>query len=368
MARDKNLRVAMVITALGCGGAEKVFSQLASFLAARGHAVRVLVLHGGEVFFPLSPAVELRLCPVAGGPAVRRFQHRHAWLRWQLAEFSPGVVVSFIEVANVHTLLAAPPYLPVIVSERTDPRWHRPPLLYRLLRRRLYRRAARVLVQWDELRSWAERRWPARLVEVIPNPVFPASPAPPLDRAPAVVSFGRLSPEKGYADLLRAFAKAAGAFPAWQLMIFGEGPQRSHLSLLAQQLRVHERLYLPGAVPDPAAHLRQGDVFALASRYEGFPNALAEAMARGVAVVAYGCSSGLGKLIRPGVDGVLVPAGDGVALAGALARLMGNEEERLRLAQSAREVTQRFPAEEILARWEELCRQLVRKGESERRF
>ncbi|MEP0773313.1 MAG: glycosyltransferase [Acidobacteriota bacterium] len=336
-----------------------MFSRLASFLALQGHQVRVLVLHGGETFFPLPSTVELQRCPVAGGAAMARFYRRQMWLRRQLREFAPDLVLSFIEVANVHALLAAPPRVPVIVSERTDPRWHRPPAVYRALRGLVYGRAAHVLVQSEGLRSWAERRWKHGAAAVMPNPVFPAPPAPPLDRSPRVVSFGRLSEEKSYGDLLKAFAGVAPTFPEWQVVIFGEGPQRPRLLGLVQRLHLQGRALLPGAVPDPAAQLRRGDVFALTSRYEGFPNALAEAMARGVAVVAYDCPSGPRELIRSGVDGVLVPSGDLQALAEALRRLMESEQDRLRLGERAREILQRFPADEILARWETLCQRVA---------
>lgn len=353
------LRVALVITAMGCGGAERQLAHLAAFLGQRGHRVRVYVLHGGEVFYPLPPQVEVIPFSGAGATSLGRGWRRWRWLRRGLAAWRAEVVVSFIDVANVLALLAAPRHLPVVVSERTDPRWHRPPAAFRVLRRALYRAAVRVVVQSEELRQWACRHAARERVVVLPNPVFPVTPAPPAGRSPQLVAAGRLSPEKGFGFLLAAFAGLAARFPQWQLVIYGEGEERAELEAQVRSLGLDGRVLLPGVVGDPAAQLRQGDIFVLPSRYEGFPNALAEAMAAGVAVVAFDCPSGPRQLIRHGVDGLLVPPGEAAALAAALARLMTDPEERQRLAARAPEVVRRFPADEILVAWEWLCREVV---------
>ena len=357
-----SLRMALVITAMGCGGAERQLAHLATFLAQHGHRVKVFVLHGGEVVYPLPPEVEVALCPNDSASALARAWRRRRWLRQALVASAAEVAVSFIDVANVVTLLAAPRHLPVIVSERTDPRWHRCPAPYRALRRLLYPTAARLVVQSDELRAWAVRYTSAERLVVLPNPVFPASPAPPPDGSPRLVAAGRLAREKGFDLLLEAFAQVAARFADWSVVIFGEGDQRGALAQCIERLGLAGRVQLPGVVRDPARHIRQGDIFVLPSRYEGFPNALAEAMASGAAVVAFDCPSGARQLIRAGVDGVLVPAGDTVELAAALARLMADPDGRRRLAARAPEVVARFPAQEILARWEQLCREVVVGG------
>lgn len=355
----ERLRVALVITALGCGGAERQLAHLAAFLGQRGHAVKVFVLHGGERFYPVPPAVELVPFPGDGVTPLGRGWRRWRWLRRALSAWPAQVVVSFIEVANVFALLAAPRHLPVIVSERTDPRWHRPPRTFRVLRRVFYPRAARLVVQSEELRHWAGLHVARERVVVLPNPVFPAPPVRPGEAGPQLVGGGRLSREKGFDLLLETFTQLGPRFPQWQLVIYGEGEQRGELEAQVRRRGLVGRVRLPGVVRDPAAHLRQGDIFVLPSRYEGFPNALAEAMAAGVAVVACDCPSGPRQLIRHGVDGLLVPPGDPEALAAALQRLMANPQERQRLAARAPEVVRRFPAEEILATWEQLCSEVV---------
>ena len=157
-----------------------------------------------------------------------------------------------------------------------------------------------------------------------------------------IVGLGRLADHKGFDLLLAAFQEVAADHPDWVLEIFGEGDQRPILEQYRDQHRLGDRVRLPGWTDRPAAVLSRGDIFVLPSRYEGFPNALLEAMACGLACISFDCDSGPREIIRPGVDGLLVPAGDVAALASALGQLMSDSDLRQRLGNRAREVVTRF--------------------------
>jgi len=360
------LEVACVITAMGCGGAERVLAALARHLAARGHGVRLHVLNEPDVFFDLPAAVEVRAfarAPHAAAARATRPWRRLRWLREQLAAASPDVVVSFIEVANVLALLAARGLgLPVVVAERSNPHRHPVPWPYGWLRPWLYRGAARVVVQTEATAAWARRLVAPERVAVLPNPVWPPGDAEPeLALGPGrwLVSMGRLVPLKRFDMILEVFAQLAPRHPEWSLLILGEGEQRPALERAVMRHGLGGRVLLPGAVRAPAALLRRCDLFVLASEYEGFPNALGEAMACGLPAVAFDCPTGPAEIVRDGVDGVLLPNGDRQALQAALDRLMADDQARLRLAARAGEVVQRFDAARILARWEALVGSLA---------
>jgi glycosyltransferase involved in cell wall biosynthesis len=370
----------MVVTALGCGGAERRITSLADGLSARGHRVDVAVLHAGSPFFTMDEQVEVRFFERdrldRGGPIQRAgaFVRRPVWLARTLRASRPDVVVSFIDVANTITLLATlGSGLPVVVSERTYPPSRHLPWQYEVLRRLLYPRAARVVVQTGRAADWA-KAWlePSRVV-VLPNPVprqrggidsggvdpDGVGPDGPDDRGRAlrlppgrwIAGMGRLHPLKGFDLLIEVFAGLAQRHPGWGLVLLGEGEERPRLEHMVQARGLGGRVLLPGQVHGPAAVLRQCHLFALTSSREGFPNALCEAMACGLAPVSFDCAAGPGEIIRHGVDGLLVQPGDADGLARGLERLMRDEALRQELAARAAEVCDRFDEALVLDRW-----------------
>ncbi|MCA1906305.1 MAG: glycosyltransferase, partial [Desulfarculus sp.] len=179
---------------------------------------------------------------------------------------------------------------------------------------------------------------------------------------PTVVAMGRLDPGKNFGLLIRAFALARAKQPAWRLAILGEGPERPRLEALAGELGLGPWVHLPGRVEDPLTHLRRAEIFALSSEYEGFPMSLLEAMSCGLAVVATDCGTGVREIIRPGVDGLIVPRGQLEPLAQALEGLMADPARRTALAQAAPQVCGRFGLERVLGLWDQLFGQVLQAG------
>jgi glycosyltransferase involved in cell wall biosynthesis len=199
---------------------------------------------------------------------------------------------------------------------------------------------------------------------VIPNPVAAApvraaTSASAKERERTVIAMGRLSREKGFDLLLEAFSRIAGRHPGWQLKILGEGPLRTDLEAQAAGLNLGDRVQFTGAVSEPYSILSCAGLFVFSSRFEGFGNALCEAMACGLPVVSFDCPSGPREIVRDGVDGVLVPAENIGELAAAMDRLMSDPQERMHLASKAPEVIERFGLKRVLHLWTQLFEQLV---------
>ena len=361
-----SLDILCVITAMGCGGAERRLAWLVNRLSDRGHRIALRVLHENGVFFDIDDRIETRFFSddhhrIFTAPA--RFWKRSGWLRRQVAAFEPDVVLSFIDVANVVALVSTRGLdVPVVVSERGFPPRSRIPWYYRLLRDRVYRFADAIVVQTDEAASWALKVAHGRTVAVLPNPVtqpqdggFPAADTA-LPAGRRIAAMGRLVVEKGFDLLIEAWSSIADRHPGWTVVIFGEGPERDRLERLIADRSLSGRIHLAGQVVDTDALLTRCDLFVMSSRHEGFPNALCEAMACGLAPVSFDCPAGPRNIIRSGIDGVLVPAGDVAALAAQISRLLTDEDLRNDLSGRAVEIVSRFDAETILDSWEDLLR------------
>jgi len=207
---------------------------------------------------------------------------------------------------------------------------------------------------------------------VIPNGIDLTRFRPPLDPAAAradarrllglpleasvVGAVGRLDPQKGLDTLVRAFARLHGAGAPPLLALVGEGPQRRELEWLARSLGVADRVRLVGRRADVPRLLPGLDLFVMPSRWEGFGLALAEALAAGVPAVASAVDS-LPEVL--GDAGRLVAPDEPEALAGALSELLGDADERARLAALGPRRAARFGVERMVAGYARLYRAVL---------
>ena len=268
--------------------------------------------------------------------------------------------MSFIDQTNARTvacLLGSG--IPVLVSERIHPAHHPISKPWQLMRRLTYPLADAVAVQTGDIAEWFRRQTRVKRLVVISNAAryeqdLGQGDAPdPAGTAarPLVLAMGRLARQKGFDLLLEAFHRSRLAEHKWRLAIIGEGPEREALVGQATSLGIAEALTLPGYVSDIGGWLVSSDIFVLSSRYEGFPNALLEAMQMGRACVSFDCPSGPRDLVANGRSGLLVPAEDVEGLSTALQRLAADPDLRLRLGQQACVVAEQFAPARIYGKW-----------------
>ena len=347
----------MVLHDFRVGGAERVMLRLAGAFAQRGADVEVVTLRGNG---PLRSELPERVGHVVlGGARVGRAVPRLATL---LRARRPDAVVATLPHVNVATGLAhrlASSRSRLVLREANDPRFEHAfagptGALRALLTRAAYARADAVVALTEGNAAAIEGvlRVPPERVVVIPNPApaVPAEPAP-VDGlpsgAPRLLCVARLSRQKDHRTLLLAFERLLASHPCARLALVGDGPERAALAALADELGVAARVHVAGTVLDMEPWWSWADMCVLASRWEGFPNVLLEALAHGVPVVATDCPSGPREVVGDTGVGVLVPVGDAAAVAAAVARVVADPPDPA----AVRSRASVFALDRVVERW-----------------
>lgn len=374
MSEGVNARVCILVGSVRAGGAERVAVWLADEFSKLGCRV-ALVSHSdpADDFYRVPELVQRhRIHASRSGDSIyhktmRNFD-RVFQLRRFVKKFGASHVVAFMPQESVLATVACLGLdVKVAVSERNAP-WHRSPgKVWEHLRRLVYRFSTAQVVQTDKIGQWLQKNLKASGVVVIPNAVqWPLPVADPViepskylrPKQKILLAVGSKPYQKGLDLLVSAFTSIAKDHEDWDLVIipFRAGNKERHLTTesvlqTAERAGIRGRIILPGFVGNIQSWYEAADIFVLSSRFEGFPNALIEAMAAGSACVSYACDTGPEEIIRDGIDGVLVWELTSEALARSLSRLMGDPELRSRLAREAPKVVERYAPSVILEKW-----------------
>ncbi len=364
------MKLTLIISSLEVGGAERVMSIIANYWAASGWQITILTFDDGlePPFYDLDRRIDHRPLGIENRDgysfsAVRDNLRRIRILKKAIVASRPNLVISFINKTNIMTLLACwGLQVPTIVSEHVYPSFGGLGKACQLLQKWVYRRANLILVQTHSALSFFPSSQGYKTF-VIPNPVtLPASDTIESQLNTDnrhLLAIGKLIPQKGFDLLIKAFAQVCEVHPGWTLTILGEGEMRFELEDLCAELSLQDRVFMPGVVKNIDAHLRKADIFALTSRFEGFPVTLCEAMACGVPVIATDCLSGPREIIHDGIDGLLVVIENVDALAVGLDLLMSDPVKRQYFSHHAPQVLERFGIEPVMAMWHSAIKEVM---------
>jgi len=359
-------KLALVISSMSLGGASRVMSLLANHWAARGTEVVLITLDlAAHDAWTLDDRIERVALHMMSNSANLIQGTVNGWRRMRavrraIAVSRADAVVSFEDRTNVLVRIATLGMRArVVLCERTDPTKHRIDAVWRLLRRLTYPLADALVVQANALAGWgaAVMLGKAR-VHVVPNPLrdMESFVSRSRERPLTIAAVGRLVPEKAYDILVEAFADLADEFPGWRLVIAGDGPEMRRLAALVQARAIADRVRLAGWVGEPGEVLAAASLFVMSSRYEGFPNALLEAMACGLAVISTAYAGSV-ELISDGVDGLLVQVDSRAELAQAMRRVMKDGQLRAELARNAPVAARRYALDSVIKKWDALTEQ-----------
>ncbi len=337
-------------------------AQLASRWADRGADVSLITWAAEETdAYPLHTNVRrygLNLTkpsstPIHGMMAnVKRVRR----LRSKLNEIAPEFILSFSDQMNIVALEAARGMrCPIWISEHSDPEKQKLSTFWEKWRTRSYPTCTGCVGLTQAITSYMSRWIAPEKMVVIPPAIDPPAQAAAWKRelgsaeSGRIVTVGRLSREKDQALLLAAWSRIADEVPGWRLRVVGDGPERQHLSQAAAAL---PRVDLAGWQGDVWSEYQQAEIFALSSRYEGFPVAMLEAMSQSTCCVTTDCTSAVRQLLSDGRCLDVVPLGDAGALADALLRRVKDPKSRLDIGAAARSVSQQYSWERIGGQWD----------------
>ena len=347
------------------GGVERMVTAVMNALVARGHSINLLTWDqaGAAAFFPMTPEITWHSLNI-GNPSVKAGPllriRRAVVVRDLVKGFQPDVIVCF----QAGPFMAIRTYtvgmgIPVIAAERNAPTRfdHIRGKPGKPLTCHAFRFARRILIQCRSYRDLYPAFLRHRIV-TIPNPVFPADgrarpEIPDSNGRFRILSIGRLGYQKNYPVLIEAFAMIASTYSEWDLVIIGEGEDRSGLEKLVMEKGLARRIAMPGTTALVSKWYTSSHLFCLPSRWEGFPNALAEALSHGLPSVGFAGCAGVPELIVPGENGLLVEGNGGAkTLAGTLEILMSSAEERKAMGTLAAKSVRGYEPDKIFSLWE----------------
>jgi glycosyltransferase involved in cell wall biosynthesis len=334
MAINGKTKLAIFLPSLSGGGAERAMLNLAHGFAESGCAIDLVLAQArGPYLSEVQDSVR-----IVNLKASRVLTSLPALVRYLRLE-QPVALVSALDFASVVALwarrLAGIP-IPVLINEQNTISISARKSVRR--RERMVPRLAKRFYPWADHVTGNSRGvaddlsqvtgLPRERIKVLYNPVVTPEvrekARAPLNhpwfeagQRPVVLAVGRLTKQKDFPTLIRAFAQVRQTQPA-RLLILGEGPDRSALEALVNQLDLGDDVAMPGFVENPYAYMRRASLYVLPSRWEGLPTVLIEALYCGPPVIATDCPSGPREILADGKHGLLVPVGDVIALTQAI--------------------------------------------------
>ena len=364
-------KIAFHLNCLEQGGAERVVSNLASQFAKEGYEVIIATEWIGENEFSVDERV--RRINVGLRPEdekknrIVKFFLRVRYLKEFMKKEKPDVLCAFAQRANYRALMAAPGTgVPVVISIRTDPTGHYDALSDKIQIPLLFPGAAGCVFQTTGQKAFF-KPYLQENSTIILNPVNPKyiGVPKPEKRDKSVVQSARLVDFKNQPMLLTAFFKVHEKHPDYCLKIYGPDSFDGTKEILENMIKEHhaeDYIFLMGGSDSLERELPKGALFAFSSDWEGLPNALMEAMALGMPIVATDCPcGGPATIMTDGYDGLLVPIKDPNAMADGICRLIEDRELAERLGENARGICDKASPQRVFELWRDYLEGIVGK-------
>ncbi|MDA7818278.1 glycosyltransferase family 4 protein [Sulfurimonas sp.] len=345
-----------MIYSLENGGAERVLSTLSNYFI-KTNKVTILTFKNGTPYYKLNKNIIVKSINSSNNSnnifeAIKNNFITIINLTKTIKKINPDVVISFMTTSNILATISCKIInKPIIISERVN---------YDIIRSKIWKNIRKFIYPFSDYlvvqsNYDLEKYSFVKNTEIIYNPLFFNEPIENKDREKFILAVGRLDKQKGFDILIEAYSKLDTDF---KLIIVGEGTERESLENLISRENLSSNVELVGRKSDIIDYYNRTSIFVLSSRFEGFPNALCEAMACGCPSIAFDCKTGPSNIIENGINGILVEPENVEKLSLAMKYLLENVELRNRLSDNAMRITEKLNIENIASQWGEIINKL----------
>lgn len=340
----------LVSPCLSMGGMENAASVMANFFAKERLNVTLITLFNRPHFYVLDDTIKVIDPPSDRSKGNKWWYYIKIvfYLRKNIRMISSERIFSYGDWTNILLLMACIGLkTKVFISDRASPdlkfQWH-----VNILRKILYPKAHGIIAQTERAAQQKYKMLGQGInIKVIPNPVKPVQLFPEIRRKNYILGVARHWPEKGIDRLIEAFALLKENHNYRLLIAGSRGPATEGLLRIVERYNLKPDEIFLERVTQMDKLYAECKIFVLPSRSEGFPNALIESMAAGLACISFDCSAGPREIITHGEDGILVENGNVPELAKQIQFLIDNEKEIERLGNNALKVRDCLSLERI---------------------
>lgn len=359
------MKILFCINSLVKGGAERVVSNLANYFS-NDNDVSIMTLTNYEIAYELRENINIINLDKKKKKSyenqnkllkkivkIPKLLYRVIKMRKELKKISADIIISFLPETSFLVLLNKRKSDKIIVSVRNDPKIEYKSRIYNLIMKKLYPRANGFIFQTYEAQEYFKDIIRCEST-IIPNPINPMfiSKSYEGERKQEIVSVGRLTNQKNFTVLINAFAEISQKYTDYKLIIYGEGELRNELEKEINDLKLNDRILLPGITNMVKEKIYQSRMFVLPSLYEGMPNSLMEAMALGMPVISTDCPcGGPRELIKNNINGLLIEVNNKEELVKAMEKIILNEELMINLGKEASKISETHNPDEINKKW-----------------
>lgn len=349
-------KIAFVVSSFSSGGAERVISNISNVLVEKFEIIIITSIKS-QPFYNLDERINVVACTDEISQSLSIFQSlKLNFLLTRriyqiLKKEKVSLVIGFITSTNIiSTNVAKILGIPCIISERNNPLVEDVQKFWVILRKFVYLLSDRIVLQTQGVKKIYEKKIQPDKLIILPNPIASELSQQRDDnvvKENLIITVGRLDKNKCHDDIIKAFGSLE--IENWKLLIIVEGSKKQELIALIDELQLSHKIKIISKVKRIDKYYNKSSIFVFASKTEGFPNALLEAMHFGLPCISTDCDFGPSDLIDDGINGYLVPVNQVTALKERFSQLINNEELRRAFSTKSKFATENYQSEMAVA-------------------